>query len=77
MIHARLGCGEPGSLNRFPPRNLLINGVVYVSGRTFSVSGGETMEGESEGDKMERQEKEGRGDPIEKESDKNAMRPST
>lgn len=49
MIHARLGCGEPGSLNRFPPRNLLINAVVYVSGRTFSVSGGEKMEVESDG----------------------------
>lgn len=49
MIHARLGCGEPGSLHRFPPRNLLINAVVYVSGRTFSVSGGEKMEVESDG----------------------------
>lgn len=37
------------------------------------------MEVESEGYKMERQEQEekGRGDPIEKGSDKNAMRPST
>lgn len=35
------------------------------------------MEVESEGCKMERHEKEGRGDPIVKESDKNAMRPST
>lgn len=43
----------------------------------FFVPGGKTMEVSSEGYKMERQEEKGRGDPIENESNKNEMRPST
>lgn len=35
MIRVRAGCGGPRLLSRFPLRNLLINGVVYVSARTF------------------------------------------
>lgn len=77
MIRVRVGCSEPRLLNTFPLRNLLINAMVYVSGRAFFVSGGKTMEVWSEGYTMERQEEEGRGDPIEKESNKNETRSST
>lgn len=34
MIHAQLGCSEHRLLRRCPLRNLLINSMVYVSGRT-------------------------------------------
>lgn len=34
MIHVRLGCSEHRLLHRCPLRNLLINSMVYVSGRT-------------------------------------------
>lgn len=34
MIHVRLGCGEHRLLHRCPLRNLLINSMVYVSGKT-------------------------------------------
>lgn len=49
MIHVRLGCSEHRLLHRCPLRNLLINSMVYVSGRTSLCQRGKAMEVWSEG----------------------------
>lgn len=70
MIHVRLGCSEHRLLHRCLLRNLLINSMVYVSGRTSLCRGGKRWRfGVKDGDGDGETGGEGGGDPILKGAD--------